>query len=449
MDSKNKEISDEWIGDHIKTKNKTYIPINKLGSGSFATVYMAYDVQTRKLVAIKIFNEDDQKNGAKEIEILKNIKSLKIRNCITYLDSFTDEDGDLYCVTDLAIGSLYDIYSKGGIQTKNNKFRLKKFSVDFVLKVTKNILESISDLHDHNLIHGDIKPDNILIIARNKFHKEIQKKLNGKKINKITKIIKEFNANMDYESDSDSDSDAESNISEFSGLSREQLRIDLDSDSDMDSDIESVSDAEADSEDEKSDLDDEVLSRLLLDEDKYLNPTVKLCDLGNIIKDDDNKPKGIQTKYYKSPELLLGLGYDKSSDIWALGCTIYELLTGNILFDPDTIIYDYNLDSRRTIIQLIDFYVEKIPDDYKNQSPYKDAFFDSELNFKSHFYNEIDSDLNKEDNTIMDKWIDLFKLTNDERIFDIYNLLMMMLNIDKEKRISAKDCLKNDLFNTI
>lgn len=420
---KNRE-DDIWIGDHIKNKGKTYIPINKLGSGSFAVVYMCYDIQSRKLVAVKIFNEDERKSGQKEIQILRRIRSLNIRNCITYKDSFTDEDEDLYCVTDLALGSLYDIIKKGGIISNNQKIKLKKFSFDFVLKVFKNILESLSDLHKNNLIHGDVKPENILIMGMNSFHDKILNKLKGKKDNKVSKIIKEYNSRMEYESDSelDSESDVESN---FSGVSYEPKRLQLESDSDSDTE------------------DDVILTRLLLDEKKYRNPIIKLSDMGSVLDDTNEKPRGLQTKYYKAPEILLGLGYDKSCDVWALGCTIYELLTGDILFDPYDLEDYHDLDSRRSIVQMIDYYIERIPDSMREKSKYKDVFFDSNLKFKSHFclYDK------SKNNELMDKWMKLFRSTDDRRVLDLFLLLKGMLNIDKSKRLTVNECLQNKLFH--
>lgn len=41
----------------------------------------------------------------------------------------------------------------------------------------------------------------------------------------------------------------------------------------------------------------------------------------------------VSTRWYRAPELLVGsLTYDKSVDIWALGCIISELISGQALF---------------------------------------------------------------------------------------------------------------------
>ena len=38
---------------------------------------------------------------------------------------------------------------------------------------------------------------------------------------------------------------------------------------------------------------------------------------------------------YQAPEIILLGDCCNKVDIWALGCTLYELLTGQLLFDPD------------------------------------------------------------------------------------------------------------------
>ena len=40
----------------------------------------------------------------------------------------------------------------------------------------------------------------------------------------------------------------------------------------------------------------------------------------------------IQSRFYRSPEVLLGLPYDLAIDMWSLGCILVEMHTGEPLF---------------------------------------------------------------------------------------------------------------------
>ncbi|KAJ6828106.1 serine/threonine-protein kinase prpf4B isoform X1 [Iris pallida] len=60
---------------------------------------------------------------------------------------------------------------------------------------------------------------------------------------------------------------------------------------------------------------------------------LKLCDFGNAMFAGDN---GITpymvSRFYRSPEIILGLPYDHPMDIWSVGCCLYELYSGKVLF---------------------------------------------------------------------------------------------------------------------
>ena len=40
----------------------------------------------------------------------------------------------------------------------------------------------------------------------------------------------------------------------------------------------------------------------------------------------------IQSRFYRSPEVLLGISYDLAIDMWSLGCILVEMHTGEPLF---------------------------------------------------------------------------------------------------------------------
>lgn len=64
------------------------------------------------------------------------------------------------------------------------------------------------------------------------------------------------------------------------------------------------------------------------------NKTLKLCDLGTAAdKRDNTEPTPyLVSRFYRAPEIILGMEIGYPIDMWAIGCTIYELWTGKILF---------------------------------------------------------------------------------------------------------------------
>ncbi|KAI0045783.1 kinase-like protein, partial [Auriscalpium vulgare] len=59
---------------------------------------------------------------------------------------------------------------------------------------------------------------------------------------------------------------------------------------------------------------------------------VKLCDLGSASDASENEiTPYLVSRFYRAPEIILGIPYDPALDIWSIGCTLYELYTGKIL----------------------------------------------------------------------------------------------------------------------
>lgn len=61
---------------------------------------------------------------------------------------------------------------------------------------------------------------------------------------------------------------------------------------------------------------------------------VKIVDLGNACWTHKHFSEDIQTRQYRSPEVILGQGYDTSADMWSFACMVFEMVTGDVLFDP-------------------------------------------------------------------------------------------------------------------
>lgn len=61
--------------------------------------------------------------------------------------------------------------------------------------------------------------------------------------------------------------------------------------------------------------------------------TIKICDFGSAMFSGDNEiTPYLVSRFYRAPEVILGLPYDHPMDMWSIGCVIYELFTGQILF---------------------------------------------------------------------------------------------------------------------
>ncbi|KAI0101608.1 kinase-like domain-containing protein [Nemania sp. FL0031] len=69
---------------------------------------------------------------------------------------------------------------------------------------------------------------------------------------------------------------------------------------------------------------------------------LKICDLGTAIDRSDAATAHneitpyLVSRFYRAPEIILGMPYDYAIDMWSIGCTLYELYTGKILFAGDS-----------------------------------------------------------------------------------------------------------------
>lgn len=78
---------------------------------------------------------------------------------------------------------------------------------------------------------------------------------------------------------------------------------------------------------------------ILVNESRSL---LKICDLGTAIDRSDAATAHTEitpylvSRFYRAPEIILGMPYDYGVDMWSIGCTLYELYTGKILFTGDS-----------------------------------------------------------------------------------------------------------------
>lgn len=406
-DSSSEEEEENW---EYQILNNRYIIIKKIGHGSYASVWMTYDIVDSNYYAIKISNKEDYKTCFKEAQMYEIIKKY---NCPYLMNikctfNYTVNDTVYHCkVMELMGESIYDYIKNGRI-----------FSLDEIINITKQVLGGLKIMHDNKIIHGDIKPENILVSNYPEKLNLLINKLDLKKIikdksqfknqkiqNKILESIKKIISQFDCDSNSKDNNNSDNDISDNDESDNDESSFN--SDSDSESYQLSINSSE-----EYSDVsDDDISDDDIINDDKNINNidnnidnniknniipiNIKITDMGGCVTETTKRKKQIQTCYYMSPEILLRLPYDETSDIWALGCTVYEMLTGKILFDPDG--YDGNED--RLHLYAITKYLGPIPENMINNSRYKDIFFSADSKrikgFKEITYGNISDDIKK------------------------------------------------------
>ncbi len=71
-----------------------------------------------------------------------------------------------------------------------------------------------------------------------------------------------------------------------------------------------------------------------MNDDFYNQPTyqIKVIDFGSSCFESERIYTYVQSRFYRSPEVILGINYNVSIDMWSFGCILAELYTGYPLF---------------------------------------------------------------------------------------------------------------------
>ncbi|XP_021754267.1 serine/threonine-protein kinase prpf4B-like [Chenopodium quinoa] len=109
---------------------------------------------------------------------------------------------------------------------------------------------------------------------------------------------------------------------------------------------------------------------MLVNESKNV---LKLCDFGNAMFAGKNEiTPYLVSRFYRAPEIILGLTYDHPMDIWSVGCCLYELYTGKVLFPGPS-----NNDMLRLHMELKGPFPKKM----LRKGAFIEQHFDQDLNF--------------------------------------------------------------------
>ncbi|XP_071374233.1 SRSF protein kinase 1a [Centroberyx affinis] len=158
---------------------------------------------------------------------------------------------------------------------------------------------------------------------------------------------------------------------------------------------------------------------------------VKIADLGNACWVHKHFTEDIQTRQYRSLEVLIGAGYSTPADIWSTACMAFELATGDYLFEPHSG-EDYSRDEDH--IALIIELLGTVPRKLIVAGKYSKDFFTKKGDLK-HI-------------TKLKPWgllevlVDKYEWPREEA--DCFtDFLLPMLELVPEKRATAAECLRH------
>ncbi|XP_029556473.1 misshapen-like kinase 1 isoform X4 [Salmo trutta] len=134
--------------------------VEVVGNGTYGQVYKGRHVKTGQLAAIKVMDvtEEEEEEIKAEINMLK--KYSHHRNIATYYGAFVKKsppghDDHLWLVMEFCgAGSVTDLVKN----TKGNSLK-----EDWIAYICREILRGLSHLHQHKVIHRDIKGQNVLL----------------------------------------------------------------------------------------------------------------------------------------------------------------------------------------------------------------------------------------------------------------------------------------------
>jgi serine/threonine-protein kinase PRP4 len=180
--------------------------------------------------------------------------------------------------------------------------------------------------------------------------------------------------------------------------------------------------------------------------------TLKICDLGSASPITENATAPyLVSRFYRAPEVILGIPYDYGIDMWSIGCTLFELYTGKILFTGRN-----NNGMLRAIMECRG----KFPHKLLRRGTLTYEYFDNLLNFQAQETDKVTG------RTVV-KMVDIKakpvrdlrsrlmpkdkKINEQERKeLDLFvDLLDKCLDLRPEKRITPNDALKHPFITRL
>ncbi|KQS44421.1 uncharacterized protein Dere_GG16250, isoform F [Drosophila erecta] len=326
--------------------------VRKLGWGHFSTVWLCRDLKDEKYVALKVVKSAPHyiETAADEIRLLEAIRDadpmdVKRERIVRLMNHFTVRgvNGMHTCLVFEALGcSLYKLIVKNNYQG---------LAIAQVRNIIRQVLEGLDYLHSKcSIIHTDIKPENILLVIDNAaaMNQQIDDEINSLRVkgadfpdSYISSIEKQTKSRAKWpliepNGSAHTNTNTSNSTATNSNSSTPLAAV-----------IMSTLDKEDTTTTTSSTLNSNTTSSLaskyssLLGDSECNGGLGGSANLNNRYRAEKkitakyhHFTEDIQTRQYRSIEVLLGAPYNYTADIWSTACLAFELATGDYLFDP-------------------------------------------------------------------------------------------------------------------
>ncbi|CRG94625.1 serine/threonine protein kinase, putative [Plasmodium gallinaceum] len=287
-----------------------------------------------ELIVLNMLCDEDNINA-------NNNDKLTNKNIIQLYDYFYFKE-HLIIVTEYMQSDLYNYFIKKG----------KLGTIGQLQVLAKNLLEGLAYVHSKNLIHCDIKPENIMINMKKKKNAKQRKKKSNENITnekegnyynsknfRVLKITKNDNSEHDLHNDKNNQdnfipslnkNNLDIHNTDFKNPNNDLNKYYINSNEFSNCSNKFINDLYNLRENSKNSNNSHIFSDEKFDK-------IKIIDFNSAIYESDKLEMYVQTRSYRSPEVLLQQNYDRKIDIWSLGCVLFEFLTKKILFDHQNI----------------------------------------------------------------------------------------------------------------